>query len=308
MIATDILSAELDLTQTRREIDALIQAYNKEPTEKNAVPIYQRMSAIAAAYKAKGGPFSSPEDRYTFDLFAGTKTIPEVTATDFTAERLASAILFHGSLIVRGLFNEAAVEFLMDGMRYTEAQDLYTDNGPYAQMHLLQLLQVYKSSGLCDVITEYQGGDAVMKAERARINRRDTDQSLKGFGLPWHQDMPFFGSRCYAINCWSALTDLGGDNIGLKVLPRKLTEAIGWTKGSEVAFDYSKISRKKIQAVIDQEIVVKPVLKAGDVILFDELTLHATNPPKADFGLRYNASSWFFHWSNIPDGKIPLGF
>jgi len=75
-----------------------------------------------------------------------------------------------------------------------------------------------------------------------------------------------------------------------------------------VAFDYKHISRKAILAEVDLDSVVSPTFRAGDAILFDEMTLHKTKSPNADFGIRYNASTWFFHWSNLPDGKIPLGF
>ncbi len=304
------MTDQLNLSKTRQEIDALCDLYNQSPCDENARPIYGKMSAIAAAYRAgqNQGTFVSPEDRYQQDVFAGVIKIPEVDALEFTAEKLASAILFHGALIVRGLFDSDAVDFLMEGVRYAEKLELYDDKDSYAQLHLLKLYQVYKSSGLLGVMNEYQGGQAVMMAERARINRRLTDPSLVHFGLPWHQDMPFFGRKSFAVNCWSALTDCGGDNIGLRIVPRRLDRAIGWDHEGPAALDYGAVSREEIMKTVQQGKNVIPVFKAGDAILFDELTLHGTKRPKYDFGVRYTASTWFFHWSNSPERSIPLGF
>lgn len=298
----------LNISLERQAIDALCDLYNQSPCEENAIPIYKKMSAIAAAYKSGQNAFVSPEDRYQHDVFSGELKIPEVNVQDFTAETLASGLLFHGAIIVRGLFDPKAVEFLMDGVRYSEVHQLYDDKDSYAQLHLLKLYQAYKSAGLLDVINEYQGGQAVMMAERARVNRRPTDPALVHFGLPWHQDMPFFGRKSFAVNCWSALTDCGGDNIGLRIVPRRLNHAIGWDHDGPAALDYGAISREEILETVNQGKNIIPVFKAGDAILFDEMTLHGTKRPKYDFGVRYTASTWFFHWSNAPEKSIPLGF
>ena len=64
------------------------------------------------------------------------------------------------------------------------------------------------------------------------------------------------------------------------------------------------------QAVAEREAgeagIVRPVFEPGDVLLFDELFLHATATDPAMRLPRYAVECWFFGPSSYPDGYAPL--
>ena len=54
--------------------------------------------------------------------------------------------------------------------------------------------------------------------------------------------------------------------------------------------------------------VQRPIFEPGDVMLFDELFLHATGADIDMPNTRYAIESWFFGPSKFPEGYAPVAF
>ena len=52
--------------------------------------------------------------------------------------------------------------------------------------------------------------------------------------------------------------------------------------------------------------IMRPVFEPGDVLLFDELFLHATAAEPDMPNMRYAVESWYFGPSAFPAGYAPL--
>ena len=68
------------------------------------------------------------------DMFARCDGLPEIHGTELSAETLASGILNHGALLVRGLFGAAQIQYLLDSVEQAPA-DQQTGELPLGCLH-----------------------------------------------------------------------------------------------------------------------------------------------------------------------------
>ncbi len=54
--------------------------------------------------------------------------------------------------------------------------------------------------------------------------------------------------------------------------------------------------------------VVRPIFEPGDVLLFDEMNLHATAADPSMPNPRYAIESWFFGLSGFPAEYVPIAY
>lgn len=247
--------------------------------------------------------YPKPDVRFRKDLFIGETGIPEIAASDLTAEAIASGVLNHGGLIVRGLYNSDQIEFLKSASLIERERKLKAPKSIISSYTFCRLLKVYEECGLLDSIKEYLGPEAVIVLERARV--RYKDNSIAG-GLGWHQDGSYFGAKCFALNCWTAITPCGVDNCGLRIIPKRNETRIGWAKEGKAPLLYTENIRSLVRDIAKQNPPIDPVFNAGDAMIFDEMTLHRTFVPEKVTKEQIVSISWFFAKSQIRGYKTPL--
>ena len=320
-------------------LDLLRQANRAEPdpaTEAHIVELRHR----GFDQVEDGTPLDS-WPRVLPDLFPDVEGIPEVGTDQLTTERLGSAMVNHGALLVRGLVEPDLVARLVTGIDAAfEGRDaweaepeqpttpwfvpfvpagrfagdlsrefvrkggaVWTGDSPRA---LFEVLENYDRVGLAEVIGGYLGERPVISLRKSTLRRVPHD-------LPhadWHQDGAFLGSDVRSVNVWLALTDCGGDApaSGLDFLPRRVDHVL--ETGTEGAyFDWS-VGHDLVTRLADEleAPIERPAFRAGDALLFDDLFLHRTAVGEHLRVPRYAIESWFFAPSRYPDDQIPLVF
>jgi len=242
------------------------------------------------------------------DLFPKDTGLPEIFAGDLTTGALAAGILFHGGLLVRGMYSQEQVQRLQILADQQEEANR-GDTGPLGcTAHtLFELLEVYRECGLLDVVTEYLDGEPLMFGERAKLRHHRAERD-KYSAIPWHQDVNFFGRMSYGINCWAAITPCGRDNPGLEIIPWRTEQRLGWDEGNGIApLDYGRAMPEELFTEVTR--LHPPVhveLEPGDAIFFDEMTVHQTALKRWQLREQIVTISWFFRASGFPEWGTPL--
>jgi Phytanoyl-CoA dioxygenase (PhyH) len=292
----------------------------------------RRLTALrhqAFAHVAGGAAAAFPEPRDSPQRAAGT--LAEVERDDLTAAAVRGAILDCGALLVRGLLAEH-VERLVAGIDTAFAAKAKASDGndgeawyyPLAlepsearslgrnfvagdgallacdsPRFLNDLLELYERIGLRRVVGEYLGDRPVLSANKCTLRHVRLES-----GTDWHQDGAFLGRGIRALNVWVALTDCGLDAPGLDVVPLRLDDVLTTGTGGAI-FDWS-VGPLVVEGLADRARVLRPVFRAGDAMLFDELFLHRTAVDGSMSMRRYAVESWFFAPSAYPAGQVPL--
>jgi ectoine hydroxylase-related dioxygenase (phytanoyl-CoA dioxygenase family) len=256
---------------------------------------------------------------------------PEIAASELSPEALGGAVQHHGCLIVRALVDRDlatalrdATDRLFDARRRNrgvadaaespwyvpcaEWSTRYPDqsavlrafNDECSAMHVIDsprslylATRALEQSGVVPVIAEYLGEDPVLSADKLLLRRvAPTAQPS------WHQDGSFMGRRTRAVNTWVALSDCGEgtDAPGIAVLPRRLTASV---RGETLDITLRPDELASASGEVDH---VVPRMAPGDVLLFDELFLHANGGGRPGLSRdRYALEAWMFAPSSMPD-------
>lgn len=344
--------ADSDVTQLRRDaaraeadgrlvdaLDLLRQANRVEPdpeTEAHIVELRHRgFDQLATGAPLESWPRELP------DLFPADDGIPEVGTDQLTTERLGSAMVNHGALLVRGLVEPdlvtrlvAGIDRAFEGRDAWEAEDdhpttpwfvpfvpagryagelsrtfvrnggaVWTGDSPRV---LFEVLENYDRVGLAEVIGGYLGERPVISLRKSTLRRVPADLAH----ADWHQDGAFLGADVRSVNVWLALTDCGGDApaSGLEFLPRRVDHVL--ETGTEGAFFDWSVGPDLVTRLSDEigAPIERPLFRAGDALLFDDVFLHRTGIGEHLHVPRYAIESWFFAPSRYPDDQIPLVF
>jgi hypothetical protein len=271
------------------------------------------------------------------DLFADTTGIPEVPASELTAETLASGILRHGCLLVRGLITPEMVTRLTDDIDETfAALDAHSQGAPVADTTpwfspftpspgysvagtrkwvtdgggvwtvdspraMFDVFEAFDEIGLAEPLTGYLGERPALSVKKWTLRRVPTTS-----GTNWHQDGAFLGRDIRTVNVWLTLTHCGDDAPGLDVVARRFDE-LAETGTEGAMFDWS-VGESVVQRVAGDAPIVRPVFEAGDALLFDNMFLHRTAVDAAMTHSRFAIESWFFAPSRYPHDQVPLVF
>lgn len=242
------------------------------------------------------------------DVFSGTTGIPEIGAGDLSADALASGILHHGALLVRGLYNQSQVDRLLEVSSSQDEGNRLKNNPLGCTAHtLFELIEIYRECGLLDAVRHYLVGEPVMFAERTKLRHHRAERD-KYAAIPWHQDVNFFGMKSCAVNCWAAVTSIGEGNPGLGIIPRRVDERVGWKEEDGIApLEYGKaIPPDVLHQLVTKSPAVYPVLRPGDALLFDEMTVHQTAVRRWELADQIVTISWFFPATGFPEWGTPL--
>lgn len=316
-------------------IDVLMETNRRHPDpELERVLVLTRHAALVDAEPSSGLP-SWP--RSLPDPFPGETGPPEVDAADLTGDVLGGAIVNHGCLIVRGLADPAEAQALVEGIdRAFEACDARNGGAPLEETApwfvpfnprpeyplsvgerwwvrngggvwtadsprlFFQVLDLLERKGLRGVLTDYLGERPGVSVKKCTLRRVPVDT-----GTDWHQDGAFLGTGIRTVNVWLTLTDCGEDAPGLDLVPKRLPLVETGTEGAQ--FDWS-VGPGVVERVAADCGVVRPVLRAGDAVLFDERNLHRTGVSPGMTVERYAIETWFFAPSHYPDPQVPLAF
>jgi hypothetical protein len=316
-----------------RHVDAihlLADAVRANP-DPEALEVLARLRCDAAgSVRRDGGPPDWPpaaEDRFE----PGT-VIPEVAAPELDAGVLRSAIVNHGSLLVRGLFPAPRAEDLermsrtafaaaLSGSRDGDGWYAPVPADPSSGTHqrrgwvrqtgciwvgdspraLAEVLEAFEDVHLPELLTGYFGERPMFTLEKSALRRATPEATPE-----WHQDGAFMGPGLRALNVWVALTACGGDAAvpGIDLLPRRFERFVETgTRGAKLD---TFVGPDLVAELAVETPVVRPVFAPGDALFFDDHTLHATGTSPGMEGERYAIEFWFFAGDNVPERYLPM--
>jgi hypothetical protein len=265
--------------------------------------------------------------------------LPEVARERLSGDVIGGSILHHGSLLVRGLFDEQSVNRLVRAVEraFEDASAILLDGqeqksgsyfAPYpldpdcemtegGRLFVMQgggvwtadsppalnvVIEELRRAGVVDAIQDYLGEAAYLSVGKSTL-RRVPPTSHSG----WHQDGAFLGPKIRTVNCWIALSDCGEDAPGLDIYPRRLNEVLAETGTRDAAFDWSAGDTVVNELAKANGVeIVSPRFKAGDAMFFDQLCLHRTGVRPGMTKDRLAVESWLFAGSTFPMKQIPL--
>lgn len=276
------------------------------------------------------------------DRFGEIAGCPEVQADELDAEQLASAVVNHGCLLVRGLVgpddSARLVEVIDEAFRAWDTpradeneawraawRTPFEPDPPYpapGQGHrgwvrsaggvlaadappaFAVLMDSFSRARLPEVVGEYFGEAPVLSVDKCTLRRVPLDLG----GAEWHQDGSFLGDGIRTLNIWVALTPCGGDlpSPGLDLVPRRFDSVL--ETGTDGAFFDWSVGSELVAREARDTPVIRPEFRAGDALLFDELFLHRTAIEPTMTDERYAIECWCFAGSSYPDGATPILF
>jgi hypothetical protein len=269
------------------------------------------------------------------DSLANGSGVPEVAPDELTPGVLRAAILRSGCLLVRGLVDPGQADRLAEGIdRAFEARDERQSDRPNLRYYqrfkpapkfdlgeerwwlendaggvwsadspaaMFDMLEAFEHSGLQRLATEYLGERPAIAVNKSTLRRVEPEVG-KGFSL-WHQDGAFLGD-VPALNVWLSLSRCGDLAPGLDIVPRRIDHVL--PTGTEGAiFDWS-VSQAVVEEAAGDAGIARPIFEPGDVLLFDELCVHATAAEPQMPNPRYAIENWFFGPSGFPGNYAPL--
>jgi hypothetical protein len=325
------------------EIAALTAANAATPSTENArrmLELRHRAGlALIDSHPAEPSHFASP----AYELLPADSVPAEVAAADLTPELLRAAILTSGCLLVRGLVSkDEAARLVGEIDRAYEARDEHLagglpDPGYFSEFEpdprfdlswerkliiggaglwgadsprvMVEVLGAFERAGLRRLATEYLGERNVISLNKCLLRRVSpelfAEAAAAGTEKPsaWHQDGAFLGG-VRALNVWLSLSRCGDEAPGLDMVPRRLDRVV--PTGTEGAANDWSVSWAVAQESAGDVGIVRPIFEPGDVLLFDELFLHATAADPVMPRMRYAVETWFFGCSAFPANYAPL--
>jgi hypothetical protein len=323
LLGVDALETSGDLLGA---LDALVQvaASQRSPTIERRL-VRMRQAAFARLERAPV-PWPRP------GLSALEPAPPggfEVDAATFTSDTLATGLLRHGHVLVRGLVPPERVARLRDAVeRSFEAHRVVALAGPSdatrpwcdplagvadldahrfmaraacgilaadSPRALCELLDTMRSLGIDRMIADYFGERPALSARKCTLRRvrvRDWRVYWRLFLANWHQDGAFLGRGVRTVNAWLALSACGRRAPGMQLVPLRLDRLLA-TGDHETSFDWT-VSRQTIARALPGIPIWEPEFLPGDALFFDHWFLHRTAPRPWHWRTRYAIESWFF--------------
>src|SRR3954447_6669498 len=264
-------------------------------------------------------------------------TVPEVGAADLTPEVVRAALLRSGCLLVRGLVPQPDVDQLVAGIDdvMRDRADTPSGGGAYApfvpdpQFDLSfertmpgngdwggmwtadaprvaeAMFGAFDRSGLLALARGYLGEPPAISVHKCLLRRVKPPEASeeRASASSWHQDGAFLGD-VRALNVWVALSRCGDVAPGMDVVPRRLDEIV--PTGTEGAVFEWSVSQAVAEQAAGEAGIARPIFEPRDLLLFDEMFLHATAAEPEMTGVRYAIECWFFGPSRFPQGYAPL--
>jgi hypothetical protein len=265
------------------------------------------------------------------DLFPGQVGVPEVAAGDLTVEVMGSAIAHHGSLVVRGFFDDDMIARTAESLN--RARDAWRSGpknwfGPHYEPTIgldlgtevlrrqvrdlggiwladsasatQQVLDDLDRAGVLAMIAEHFGERPVFSLQKSTLRRVSPIYRFTSY----HQDGSFLGPDTRALNVWIAFTACGGDRSapGLELVPARVEEILE----TDPTLGRAAIDGWLVHRVAGDAGKVVPVFDPGDALLFDEHLVHRTHVTEGMLEPRLALECWFFAPSHPNDEYLPL--
>lgn len=271
----------------------------------------------------------------------GDSGLPETTLAELNAADLRSAILDHGSLLVRGAIGPGRARQLADSIdRCFSASEAWSASRQDPERHRTPWYYPFQpeASDRADKFplgmrkwVRAAGGILLCDSPRMQSDLLDLFRELGLHAIVseylgsrpvlsakkctlrrvpldatggWHQDGAFLGSGIRALNIWLTLTDCGVDAPGLEIVPRRFGEIVETGTGGTY-FDWA-VGPEVVERVAGDVGVVRPQFDAGDLLLFDDLLLHRTVVEPEMTRERHAIETWCFAADAYPSGQVPL--
>jgi hypothetical protein len=335
--ARDALAEAHELTGRRRfgdAIDLLAGAFRQLDDDELATALVDVRIEAARHHEAGAGRSPWPPE-YADPWPDHNGRLPEIEAHELTTDLLGGAVLHHGALIVRGVFDRASVTTGVEAIDRARAnRDSNESDGDgwfrpvpfdgdkgYVSMNtaLRQyvrndggtwladsprataiFLDQLTASGVVDAISGHLGERPFISVQKSTMRRTTPEPRF----IPWHQDGSFLGPHVRTMNVWIALSRCGGDypSPGLQVAPFRVPQVLP----TDPELPPNAISAQLVADVSAEAPVVVPAFDPGDAILFDERFLHRTYVNKQMTEDRYAIECWFFAPSHPASEYLPL--
>jgi hypothetical protein len=169
---------------------------------------------------------------------------------------------------------------------------------------MFEMLETFEQVGLRRVAREYLGEPPAISMQKCTLRKQVPPESgpiVRG----WHQDGIFLGD-VRALNVWLSLSHCGDDAPGLDLVPRRLDHLVP-TRNEEGSLLKWSVAQETAEEAAGDLDILRPIFEPGDVMLFDELYLHATAADLSMSKPRYAIESWFFGPSAYPENVYDQG-
>lgn len=271
------------------------------------------------AYAETSHPAERPDLPESVDDFFPGAVVPEIDPSALTTEAVRSAILCHGSVIVRGLLDQERVKQLVaDIDRVFDAYDAHREERelpereawfrPFehedsfergflrqtggvlavdAPRAMFDVIEAFEESGVGNLVRSYFSEPAALLAKKWVLRRIPHDAGPSD----WHQDGSFMGKDIRSLDVWVALSHCGDDSPGLDVVGRRFDDIV--ERGTEGAHLKWTVGPGVVERVAEGT-VVRPIFEPGDALIFDHMNLHCTAIEPGMTRDRYAIEAWFF--------------
>ena len=309
-------------------VDLLIEAWQTAPDPTIEIRIRDLRRDAAKVLETSSGRSSWPPT-YVDPFPDLVEEIPEIRLEQLSADTVGGAVIHHGVIIVRGLFDVTQAAETLSTLQRTQreqrsenpdprwyspydsgvAQDSSLRNrvsrrggtwladSPRATAEIMNRLS---DVGVIDVVAEHLGERPAFSLQKSTLRRVEPTPKITG----WHQDGSFLESDVRTMNVWVALSSCGGTNpsSGMEILPRRMTEILE----VDPELGRASVSFDLIDKIVGGSPTAQPAFEPGDALMFDERLLHRT---ALDPGLtedRYALECWFFAPSHTTSTYLPF--
>jgi hypothetical protein len=311
-----------------QQIDTLSERNrrSRDPELERRLVRLRYQAGVELCRQASGNPEDPSPD---FEALEGSLPLPEITPEKLTPELVRAAILRHGALLIRGLVSaEDSARLRQEIDRAYEARQARSqggepEDGYYEEYNpddqdlprafvknsgiwaadsprlLFEMFDTFDRVGLRAIAREYLGEPPTVSLQKCTLRRALPEESQH---TRWHQDGAFLGElgKVRALNVWLSLSHCGDDAPGMDLVPRRLDHIV--PTGTEGArFDWI-VSPALAEKAAGDLPILRPIFEPGDVLLFDELYLHATATNASMTNVRHAVECWFFGPSAFPEG------
>ena len=304
-------------------LDAAVRANRAEPSldlQRLLVDLRERAASVHRSTPRSPWPLDLADP---FPDLPGD-AVPEIPASELTSELMGAAILHHGSLLVRGLFDAERVERTAGSIigavdsalaepadrnpgcfeprrgagrrtsilraEVLDQHGVWLADSPRA---LAQVLDDLDEVGVIAAVGEHFAERPVISLEKSTLRRSQPTFRYAA----WHQDGSFLGPAARALNVWVALSPCGGDRPtpGLELVSGRVPRILPRDGVGNASIDGMEVH---VFAQMEGLSVTRPLFDPGDALLFDELMAHRTHLREGMTEERLALECWFFAPSN----------
>ncbi len=132
-------------------------------------------------------------------------------------------------------------------------------------------------SGIAKILYRYFGTTQIDIVKQLFITRRQVPGVVSN-ELPFHQDVTNYTNADF-VNVWVPLTSCGKRSATMELIPVAIREQLAVTSRTDSHHPTVEVDAEEVYARFGAETSYRPLLEPGDVLLFNEHTIHRTHMP-----------------------------